>query len=80
MVTLDIVRKGLKIRLTRTLFCMGIGLDQLTPEYYCLNIEIPMGIVQVNTKPVSNAIHTKPVNTKSLYKPNYNRRVIQKGK
>lgn len=76
MKVINVIRDKMKLKLIETSFCLGIGLDQLTPLYHKVVFTHFHGYVVKQTKPVDTAsIHTKPVNTDRLYKPNYSKRV-----
>jgi hypothetical protein len=76
MKIINVVRDKVKLKLIETSFCLGVGLDQLTPCYHTVIFTHFVGYVIKDSKPVDSAsIHTKPVNTDKLYKSNYGRRV-----
>lgn len=73
---IKVVRDNVKLKLVETQFCMGIGIDQITPEYHTVVFTHFVGYVIKMVKPTESAsIHNKPVNTDSLYKSNYSKRV-----
>ena len=75
MRVMNVVKDKIKFKLIETHFCLGIGLDQLTPHYFPVVFKHVVGQVIENTRPVDAAsIHNKPINTDKKFKPNYNKR------
>lgn len=73
---IETVRNKMRIKLIETGFCLGIGMDQITPEYHIVVFTHFMGYVSDTIRPVDTvSIHAKSVNTDSKYKPNYGKRV-----
>lgn len=76
MKVINVIRDKMKLKLIETGFCLGVGLDQLTPVDTKVVFTHFVGYVTTKLKPVDTAsMHTKPVNTDSKYKPNYSKRV-----
>lgn len=71
------VKDDFKMKITRTAFCVGIGMDQLTPEYYITTFPSIYGKIGAVKAPLDK-IHNRPVVTKSKQTSNYNKRVNRK--
>lgn len=65
---------GYKIKFCRAYFCIGIGMDQLTPAYYRFATGISMGPVKSKQKELSPKKQSNKEQTKKLSKLNYNKR------
>lgn len=72
------VINGFKVKFCRTYFCIGIGMDQLTPVYHRYITGQSLGPAKNKT----NILHPKEKNIqpqgKSLAKSNYNKRARHK--
>ena len=57
-----IIRDKWKIKVVQTQFCLGIGLDQFTPDYYEVKFEISKGAVPRVEEPITSKRISKKVN------------------
>lgn len=71
---------GFRVKFCRTYFCIGIGMDQLTPVYYRYTTGRSLGPVKSYQKTFSKPEQTAKEQTKSLSKTNYGKRAKQKHK
>lgn len=71
------VQNGFKLKITQTAFCLGIGMDQLTPEYFITTFPVWKEKIGVVKAPLDK-IHNRPVVTKSKQTNNYSKRVNRK--
>ena len=66
---LEIIERGVKLRLSSISFCIGIGTDQITPEFYVhTNTEV-VGYIHSIQKNFERIEHRGKVNSKSLKVP-----------
>jgi len=79
MEVVDVISNGIKKELFRLSFCIGISIDQFTPEYFNFNAEIILSQALDRKQLFCNTV--RPLNWKSAssfskQKMNYGRRKI----
>lgn len=72
------VINGFKIKFCRAYFCVGIGMDQLTPVYYRHTTGQSLGPVKSKQKDFCPTVQKIKEQTQSLSKTNYGRRTRHK--
>lgn len=72
---LEHLKKNIRSKITTVSFCIGIGTDQLTPEYFSHSVNEYLGEAIPKQLLVKHEKKQVKTNSISLQKSNYGRRV-----